>query len=96
MHRRDFLKFLLSTPIALTLDVDKLLWVPGEKTIFIPPARSILNESAIIEAELARIAPFVHTLFDRDDVFYKIFDKKVPVVSSREVRIPLSFEPGKL
>lgn len=35
MKRRDFLKFLLSTPIAATIDVEKLLWVP-EKTIFIP------------------------------------------------------------
>jgi len=36
MHRRDFLRFLLTAPIAAQLDVEKLLWVPGEKTIFIP------------------------------------------------------------
>ncbi len=28
MQRRDFLKLLLSTPIAAELDVEKLLWVP--------------------------------------------------------------------
>lgn len=38
MHRRDFLRFLLAAPIAATVDVEKLLWVPGEKTIFLPPA----------------------------------------------------------
>lgn len=36
MNRRDFLKYLLATPIAAELDVEKLLWVPGEKKIFIP------------------------------------------------------------
>lgn len=35
MIRRDFLKYLLATPIATQLDVEKLLWIP-EKTIFIP------------------------------------------------------------
>lgn len=26
--RRDFLKYLLATPLAMELDVEKLLWVP--------------------------------------------------------------------
>lgn len=41
MHRRDFLKYLLATPIAAELDIEKLLWVP-EKTIFLP---TIVNDS---------------------------------------------------
>lgn len=36
MNRRDFIKYLLATPIAVNLDIEKLLWVP-EKTIFLPP-----------------------------------------------------------
>lgn len=36
MNRRSFLKFLLSTPLALTVDVEKLLWVP--KPIITVPA----------------------------------------------------------
>lgn len=35
MNRRDLIKYLLTTPIALTLDVEKMLWVPGEKKIFL-------------------------------------------------------------
>lgn len=31
--RRDFLKLLLSTPIAATLDVEKLLWVPQTQIV---------------------------------------------------------------
>lgn len=40
MNRRGFLKALLSgtagAVAAHTLDLDRLLWVPGEKTIFLP------------------------------------------------------------
>lgn len=38
MNRRRFFESLLGGAIAAhQLDIDKLLWVPGEKTIFIPP-----------------------------------------------------------
>ena len=37
MNRRDLLRLLLATPIAATLDVEKLLWVP--KPIITVPAR---------------------------------------------------------
>lgn len=36
MHRRDLLKYLLGTPLAAVVDYEKLLWIPGEKKIFIP------------------------------------------------------------
>jgi hypothetical protein len=34
MKRRDFLKYLLATPLAAELDVEKLLWIPEKKKIF--------------------------------------------------------------
>lgn len=37
MIRRDFLKILLATTSAATMDWEKFLWLPGEKKIFIPP-----------------------------------------------------------
>lgn len=57
MHRRDFLKYLLGTAVASFVDYEKLLWVPGEKIIFIPSKRQIefLSESGIIELELNRV-----------------------------------------
>jgi hypothetical protein len=76
MNRRDFLKLLLSAPIAYELDIDKLLWIPGKKTIFLPPPKKILTITEIWEAELARIGPKIATLFERDDLFYKVLDKK--------------------
>lgn len=39
MNRRDFLRGLLTVAagsVSGQLDIDRLLWVPGEKTIFIP------------------------------------------------------------
>jgi len=40
MNRRFFFTSLLGGAIAAhQLDIEKLLWVPGEKTIFIPPAK---------------------------------------------------------
>lgn len=38
MNRRDLLKYLLATPLAATLDYEKLLWIPDEKKIFVFPS----------------------------------------------------------
>jgi len=35
--RRNFIASLLALPIAHTLDIEKLLWLPGVKRFFIPP-----------------------------------------------------------
>jgi hypothetical protein len=41
MNRRDLLKYLLMTPAATFVDYEKLLWMPGEKKIFIPAGSTI-------------------------------------------------------
>ncbi len=75
MKRRDFLRFLLTTPLTYELDVEKLLWVPGEKTIFIPPPVSLnyhsLNYHDIMMAELYSVTPKLRFLFERDILFYR-------------------------
>lgn len=40
MKRRDFIRLLLASSIAQTVDVEKLLWTPT-KTIFIPSKKQI-------------------------------------------------------
>lgn len=47
MNRRNFLKYLLATPIVIELDIEKLLWVK-KKTIFIPSLKQIefINRTA--------------------------------------------------
>jgi hypothetical protein len=49
LSRRSFLGlFAASTAAVATLDLDHLLWTPGEKTIFLPPAVEIIEDVAIV------------------------------------------------
>jgi hypothetical protein len=55
MNRRRFLQMLSAGAFgAMTLDVEKLLWVPGQKTIFLPPpsSNSILTIEMITRESL--------------------------------------------
>jgi hypothetical protein len=94
VNRRAFLRILALGVIGHELDIDRLLWVPGSKKIFLPSPG--LTESQIIAAEWSRVIPTIRTLFERDDTFWKLINKReLPTVSSREMRIPLIIEPGK-
>lgn len=53
MKRRSFLRALLGSAVAAhELDIEKLLWVPGQKTIFVPPVSTLppfeLDNTSII------------------------------------------------
>lgn len=81
MNRRGFLRAFLAGTVGLVagaeLDLDKLLWVPGAKTIFLPdvkvlPARTFVvvgnNETKAILRELEnnlRFASRVNRDYDR-------------------------------
>lgn len=53
LSRRSFLGlFAASTAAVATLDFDQLLWTPGEKTIFLPPAVQT------VEVTLEALGPF--------------------------------------
>lgn len=96
MNRREWLRLVLTGAAGLTLDVDKLLWVPGRKTIFLPPKWSLSN-SQIIALEIERISEHIESLFDADDVFYKMIKSTtIRNISSREMRVPLTLRPGGL
>lgn len=87
MNRRQLLKLLSLGIVGHTLDIDRLLWVPGRKKIFLPTRISISQITAI---ELERILPHVTKLFDRDDLFWTTLNKdKRNIISSREIRVPL-------
>lgn len=74
VNRRAFLRILALGVVGHELDIDRLLWVPGSKKIFLPSKG--LTESQIIALELARIAPKIASLFERDDVFYRLLSKE--------------------
>lgn len=74
MNRRELLKLLAMGVVGHTLDVDRLLWVPGEKTIFLPPVTG-LTLSQVIAVEMERVIPRIRELFERDDIFYSRLSK---------------------
>ena len=72
MDRRKFIQMIAAGSIAATFDVEKLLWLPGEKKIFIPSPQ-IVNPSDIsyiIAEELERMIPQIRKLFERDNTFF--------------------------
>ena len=69
MNRRDLLKVLLGSAAATFVDYEKLLWVPGEKRIYLP-SPTHTNLKAIIEYEMNRLRPHLLRLFERDNLFY--------------------------
>lgn len=71
MNRRELLKLFALGIVGHTLDIDRLLWVPGQKKIFIPSGN--ISMSNIIAVELECLLPKVKFLFERDDTFYRIF-----------------------
>lgn len=48
MHRRAFLGALASLAATAVLDPERLLWVPGQKTIFVPKPQVLRQVLAII------------------------------------------------
>ena len=59
MHRRRFLRLLTGSAagivLAPALDLDRLLWVPGERTIFLPCQPDLLVCEPWLEREALRI-----------------------------------------
>lgn len=89
MNRRSLLKLLSTGVIGHTLDIDRLLWVPGQRTIFLPSLHR-LTTSEIVALEIERILPHLRVLFERDDTFYKLIETHEKTkISSRDMRIPL-------
>ena len=94
MNRRDFIKYLLTTAAASTIDYEQLLWIPSQQiavpTIYKPKL------SDIIAIELERILPQMRTLFERDDVFYQaISERSVEIIDNKSMRLPLIIKPGQ-
>jgi len=75
MRRRDFLAFLLSTPLAATIDYDKLFWVK-EKTIFLPSIVPIAFDYNIaIPLLYGVVASDDYYGIDKSDAKYKLINR---------------------
>lgn len=91
MNRRDFIRSVVKAGAFASLDIDwdRILYVPGERKIFLPSTHHI-TESQIVAAELARILPYVRNLFERDDIFYaKLSERRKQEISGSEIKSPI-------
>lgn len=53
MERRHFLRSITAGLAAAALDPEKLLWIPGQKTIFIPPPLRHITGTEILALQAA-------------------------------------------
>ena len=91
MTRGQLLKLLLSSSIAEAIDVEKLLWIPGQM-VSIPSTylASVLTTRDIIVLELERMMcrAKAQMLFDRDELFYAQL-QSARIIHSCPTKIPL-------
>lgn len=60
--RRGFLSALAVAVAGSTLDPERLLWVPGAKTIFLPPVKSVTRMTRVLVAPSAMKIGDIFTL----------------------------------
>lgn len=93
VNRRQLLKLLALGVAGLELDLDRLLWVPGKKTIFLPsPEKELFTYKEIIDIELNQIASKIPSLFEEEITFYRIiahYPNKSFVIKNIEVPLIL-------
>ena len=97
MDRRHFLKLIALGVVGHELDLDRLLWMPGQKKIFIPPQGVSISE--IVAVELERMIPKLRELFERDDYFYHVLQKQDALIMASEMkkmRVPLHTNPDQI
>lgn len=73
INRRQFIQA-ISAGIAGTyaLDPEKLLWIPGQKTIFLPPARELIWASLVSPIEMNNTLELVKNLPAYDKILYDV------------------------
>lgn len=89
MNRRDFLRLVASGVVGLELDVDKLLWIPGAKKIFIPSlpipislygipyhhSDATMGQWLGFQRQVNTMMNNINDSFNRDDPFYAALTK---------------------
>lgn len=92
LSRRDFIKLLASGAAAYELDLDRLLWMPGQKTIFIPPDSQTMSLSQIVAIEIERMIPKVRSMFERDNKFYHAMVSELKFTTEITTKVPISYD----
>lgn len=94
MNRRDFFLWMAGASAAIgvgaEIDYDKLLWVPGAKTVFLPSETSIIVPDArtvdrVLAAHGVTMPRYHMTLRGREDAGTYLFDENWNLMSGREI-----------
>lgn len=73
IDRRRFLQILGSSAVAAyALDPEKLLWIPGQKKIFIPPPRRLIYASELHASDEGVTMKLLEEIFGHDKILYEI------------------------
>jgi len=90
MDRRAFVRSVLSAVAAgAVLDVDQLLWVPGAKTIWLPPVAPVDYNTLITPAWVTReVLEMLHKQLVFTEQIDRVYDAPRPFALS--VRKPAS------
>lgn len=94
--RRSFFRSVLAAVAAgAVLDVDKLLWLPGQKTIFLPPAPIVIpHGNAFLAGQIVAreaLATFENALTFQNAINRKyadLFDRPTPRMIRLQARQP--------
>lgn len=90
MNRRSFLQWLAGAGAAMAaageIDVERLLWVPGHKTIFLPPEGVIIPDAPtvdrVLEAHGVRMPRYTMTTREQGTL---LFDKNWQLLNGAEL-----------
>lgn len=73
IDRRKFLQILGGSTASLyALDLDKLLWVPGGKKIFLPPEQRLIYASEVAMSQWEHTVNIIRELYNKDNLLYKM------------------------
>lgn len=91
MNRRTFLKYLLATPLAATVDYEQLLWIPNQQIVVPDLTKYPALYGMTYHYNNGTTATWLGLI--RDDKFWKALKSdKRNIISSREMKVPLKFE----
>lgn len=90
MNRRSFLQWLAGAGAAMAaageIDVERMLWVPGHKTIFLPPEGVIIPDAPtvdrVLEAHGVRMPRYTLTTREAGTL---LFDKNWQLLNGKEL-----------
>jgi hypothetical protein len=93
LTRRAMLRSLLSLPIAATLDIEKLLWIPGQMVV-VPQTygvhRIMLDD--INAATLRMWVPAIEQFFTADPFLKMLKDRTQLSFDGRTIEVPILYD----